>query len=145
MANEVPEDILHLDNLKPRVEQTSPATGEAARPMPPDTASEELARLKLKRLADYIADSLAHPDSEVAMLGATNAILMTALMRLSDQIEKVLQADSSNVSQLDLLMHGIVMMLKLTRQVDRFSQLKLYISESQSALEDNTRSRKYLQ
>jgi hypothetical protein len=140
-----PENILDLDNLSPQVNETKPATAETSRPMPPDAASEDLARAKLKRLADFIDDSLSHPNSEVAMLGLTNASLMRMAMMMSDQIEQFFQDDNFDVSQLDSLMQAMEMMLKLTRQVEGFSKMRLYISESQSALKEKTRSRKYLQ
>ena len=78
------------------------------------------------------------------MLGATNAELMSLGTVLSESIEKLLQDNSSSTTQFELLMRGIEMMLRLTRQIDRFTQLRLIISEAHSALEGSTHSRRYV-
>ena len=89
--------------------------------------------LALKRLQEYISTSLAEPDAETAMLGVCNGSLMRMLLRLQEAIESVLAERPSGSDHIQVLARGIEMTLRLTWQVNRFTQLRLALKEASEA------------
>ena len=117
-----------------------PLAQETCRPRQPDNgnssmADADLARLTLRRLDDFIHESLANPSSEEAILGVTNARLMHMSLMLSDSIQAVLEDCPTNANHFEVMMQGINSLLRITRQVDRFSRLKLELSQARKTLE----------
>ena len=89
----------------------------------PTAESQDTRRLRLKRVRQYLAESLAKPDALQANLGAAVGDLMEIAYRLKEAIDAVLQKEGGSLEQFDRLMPAIDKYLRLTRQADRFARL----------------------
>ena len=144
MQSEPSDEYLELDNLAHEPESKKSTTTKTARRTKTSQQALDLQTAKLQKLQRHLRAALDDSDPEVSLLGVTTCDLMKLAIRLSDLIDEVLQ-HGSTVSQFETLMRGTAMMLKLTRQIDRFTQLRLIISEARSALESPQPKQRHLQ
>ncbi len=95
---------------------------------------QRLAKVWLKRINDYLNESLSNPVAEEAVLGATNSSLMKIVVRLNEAIEKVLAESSEPFEHLDTLLRATDALYKVTRQIERYSRFKHLLTEARHAL-----------
>jgi hypothetical protein len=115
-----------MEDTIPAVEREIREDQEGGR----DESGEEDDRQKLqqerrRRLRDYHIRALAHEDPCQAMLGSVNAELMLVTMRVDQAINNSLAVGSATIEGVMQCSQAIDMLLKLTRQIDRFAQLEL--------------------
>ena len=113
-----------------------------APPIPPPTDllfgglpdDPELARQLLEKLNDYLRDSLEHSKPEVALLGATNGLLLQMVFQLHEAIARILTGTDDPFEHLDVIGQGIDAVLRVCRQVDRFEHLRLLLADTRQAI-----------
>lgn len=91
------------------------------------------ADVRVQRIADYAADSLAKDNALEANLGVVNADLMLIAFRFRDVLEDVLQQPTETLAQMAEFMPGVDGYLKVVKQVDRFSQLAIKLQALNAA------------
>jgi hypothetical protein len=106
---------------------------------PKDT---EVARRQLTRLQEYLTDCLALPNAEEAMLGTTAGGLMRVAFRLSDSIDAVLEEGFDNKRANESLIWGIEALIRVSRLIEKLTNLRIHLSNARSALKQLTDNRK---
>ncbi len=101
----------------------------------------EVARLQLKRLQEYLAECLALPSAEEAMLGSTAGCLMRVAYRLSDSIDAVLEEGLDNKITSESLIWAINALIRLSGLIERLTHLRLLLSNARTALKQLTDDR----
>ena len=99
-----------------------------------ENRDQGVAERQLERLREYLEQSLADPRSEVATLGITNHLLMRMLIRLGESIDKVLEECPTESEQFNVLLQGVETAMRLARQINQFSRLRLVLSEARQGL-----------
>jgi hypothetical protein len=127
------EDIYDSEIVGEQAKVNEPVARDSERNGTPTGMEPSSADLALKRLREYINTSLAEPDAETAMLGVCNGSLMRMLLHLQDGIECVLAERPTGSEHLQVLARGIEMTLRLTWQINRFTQLRLALKEAGEA------------
>ncbi|HEV3343907.1 MAG TPA: hypothetical protein VG125_26270 [Pirellulales bacterium] len=116
-----------IDPLASELEATPASRGEPASvpesPSAPPLRPELLSRLD--RIAAYRAASLVKRNPLHASVGSTNAGLMCINAYLEDTLVQALAAGPSSPEHLQKLQPTIDTYLRVTRQIDRFTQLEL--------------------
>jgi hypothetical protein len=84
----------------------------------------------LSRVLDYQAHALAKPDPLQANLGSINSGLMRISLWLDESVAHALDGGPPDVERLSRVSQAIDTYLRVTRQVDRFSQLELRTFEA---------------
>ena len=101
---------------------------------PTDTAADECPDLEMRRIQDLLAESLALPNAFAANLGAQNSGLRKMAYRMQQAIEKALDQGPAELEEFEDVMPAIETLLKITKQVDRYSQLSMKLEEAQAAM-----------
>ena len=94
----------------------------------------EIAGLALRRLDDYLRDSLGDPDSQVAVFGIASHMLLRIAVRLHEQIECVLASAADPIEHCEVLTRAIDSLLRVCRQIDRFGRLRMLLTDARRAL-----------
>ena len=100
---------------------------------PTGAAADERPDLRMQRLGDYLKDALAHPNAFAANLGAQNSGLMKMAYRIQQGIEDAMEQEPTILEDLENLTFSLDTYLKLSKQVDRFSQLCMKLDEFKAA------------
>ncbi len=116
-----------------------PSTATHRPPLPPPCpsnpeTSDDLLAAKLAKLREYLQEALDDTNPQTSTLGVTSYELMKLAVHLGQAIDQLLAEENSASEQFRLLAQGVAMMLKLTRQVDRFQQLTMILDETHTAL-----------
>lgn len=94
----------------------------------------ETTAMLLKRLDDYLQESLALENREAALVGDVNSALLRLAFQLQLQIQTVLESPSDPAAHFDVLARAIDVMLRVCRQVDRFGHLRMLLTDARRAL-----------
>lgn len=121
-----------VENQSNKKRAPSPTTTPVKRS--DENRDEGVAERQLERLREYLEQSLADPRSEVASLGITNHLLMRMLIRLGESIDKVLEECPTESDQFNVLLQGVETAMRLARQINQFSRLRLVLSEARQGL-----------
>jgi hypothetical protein len=91
-------------------------------PAPPanETSSCDL---RLQRLVDYMADALTKRNPLEANLGAVNGDLLLLEYRFRQGLDDLLNEAPNSLEELQAAMPGVEGLLRIVKQIDRFSQL----------------------
>ena len=101
----------------------------------------ELARRQLIRLQEYLADCLALPSAEEAMLGTTTGCLMKVAFRLSESIDAALEEGLEDRRMNESLVWAITALTRVSRLVERLTHLRVHLANAQKALKHLTDER----
>lgn len=104
-------------------EEMNERTEEAEGAIEPPACDAE--NIRQQRIVDYVTESLAKNDLLEANLGAVNGDLMLIAYRLQAVLGDVLQRPPESLVELSELMPAIDGYLRVTKQVERYSQLAL--------------------
>lgn len=85
---------------------------------------------RLSRVLDYLAHSLAKHDPLEANLGSINSGLMRMALWLDESVEQAMASGPPDVERLSRVLPAIDTHLRVTRQVDRFTQIVLRAVEA---------------
>jgi hypothetical protein len=85
---------------------------------PPDRADT-----RLQRIIDYSEEALAKSDALEANLGSVITDLLLIARRYSLELKEVLNTDPSAPEELELIEPSLDQYLRVTKQLDRFTQL----------------------
>ena len=83
----------------------------------------------LRRVADYIRDSLDKADAFEATLGAVNGQLMRLAYRQSQALEEALTQGPADSEQLEHLTPAVDQFLKVTKQIGSYSGLAIRLAK----------------
>ena len=90
------------------------------------------------RLQEYLTDCLALPNAEEAMLGTTAGCLMRVAFRLSDSIDAVLEEGFDNKRANESQSWAIEALIRVSRLIEKLTQLRMHLSNARSALKQLT-------
>ena len=90
------------------------------------------AGIREQRIADYVAESLANDDPFEANLGVVNADLMLLAHRFRHVLEGAMQQSPETLADMAECMPGVDSYLKVVKQIDRLSQLKVKLRATRS-------------
>lgn len=79
--------------------------------------------VRLQRIIEYMRDSLANSDPLDANLGTVNADLFLMAHRLMQGMGDVLESRPDSLEEFDLAHQSLDHYLRVTKQIDRFTQL----------------------
>jgi hypothetical protein len=79
--------------------------------------------VRLQRIIEYLQDSLADSDPLDANLGTVNADLFLMAHRLMQGMGDVLASRPDSLEEFDLVHQSLDHYLRVTKQIDRFTQL----------------------
>ena len=79
--------------------------------------------VRLQRIIEYMRDSLADSDPLDANLGTVNADLFLMAHRLMQGMGDVLESRPDSLEEFDLVHQSLDHYLRVTKQIDRFTQL----------------------
>ena len=96
---------------------------------PTDAAADERPDLWMQRIGDYLHEALTHPNAFAANLGAQNSSLMKLAYRMQQTIDNAMEQGPMTLEDLEDLRPTIESYSKITKQVDRFSQLWMKFDE----------------
>ena len=96
--------------------------------------SLDIVSLRRKKIRDLVIESLQIPAAEEALLGATNGVLLKMVFRLGQAIGDVLKECSSPLDFMEVQTRGADMILRLVRQVERFTTLRHLLSAERQNL-----------
>ncbi len=104
-------------------------------PSPGETPSEKLtaSQLQLARrqcVQKYLAHSLAKKDPLRAAFGSINADLMTVELPLADLLTRAFSDPSLSIDSMQKMLPTLAAFHNLTRQIERFAQVDVRITES---------------
>ena len=88
----------------------------------------------LRRLQQAVQQSLQEESAIVAAIDSSYAILMKALIQLDHALDEALACTSEPIERIDGLAKAIDLMMRITRQMDRFQRLKLLLRQTKAAL-----------
>jgi len=86
---------------------------------------------RVQRIADYLESSLGKPDALQATIGAANSDLMLVGFRLNEAVQAALNSTPAALSEFGKLMPAVESLLKVYKQVDRFTQLEVRFSKAE--------------
>ena len=89
------------------------------------------ADLRMEKILEYLGNSLAVPNAMQASLGAVNADLLVLSYRLTRAIDEQLEPGPAGLAAFGDVMPAIEVLLKLSKQVDRYSNLDLKLQKCQ--------------
>ena len=92
---------------------------------------EDLVDLRMRRIQEYLVESLSNPDPLRANVRAEAGNLMRMGLHLQQAIERSLASSTDVLRQAKGLSDAIETYLKLTRQWDRLLQLDNRIAEAE--------------
>jgi len=98
------------------------------------TQDSETTNVVLRRLDDYLRESLAEPSAQVAALGMVSHMLLRMAVRLHEQIENVLGNVDDPVENFEVLARAVDSVLRVCRQIERFGQLRVLLTDASRAL-----------
>jgi hypothetical protein len=105
--------------------------GASSVPAAPDADLQaSIHEARLSRLLDYQARSLSKPDPLEANLGSINSGLMRMAVWLDEAVAQALASGPPHVERLAHVSQAIETLLRVTRQVDRFTQIELRALEA---------------
>ncbi len=84
---------------------------------------------RFKRVADYANAAIQKADPLAANLGVVNSGLFIIAARLQDAISAATDPNNPEPADLRMLQPAVDHYLRVTRQIDRFIQLELRLSE----------------
>lgn len=113
---------------KTKRDATSTAMAQETTPRELTAASTHEARLR--RIRDYLNDSLNKNDPLEANVGAINSGLLRMALWLDETLENAMSDGTQNVDRLKRLLPAIEAQLKISRQVDRFAQIEIRAIEA---------------
>jgi len=106
----------------------APASAE-----PESEASTTPSDIRLQRITDYLEEALAKASPLEANLGATNADLQLIAYRMKQALEEALQQGPATIADLEELERTLEQYIKITKQIDRFTQAAMKLAASPSA------------
>ncbi len=90
--------------------------------------------LRLRRIREYLHESLCKDDSLESNVGAINSGLLRMAQWIEEVLEDAMSDGSQNLDRLKRLMPAIEAQLKIARQVDRFAQIELRAVEARKPM-----------
>lgn len=107
--------------------------GSESQPLVPDHDGfvDGTDQLREQRINDYLNASLAKADAFEANVGVVNADLMRLARRLEQVLADVLDEPVETLGEIVEVMPGIDSYLRVTKQIDRFSQLSIKLKRSE--------------
>ena len=105
-------------------------------PSPPraDAVKEQHIERRNQRIEDYLRAALESPNPLAANLGAANSDLMAVQHALQQAIDTALSQTKPTLAELETLLPGIDYLLKIAKQIDRFSQLEIKLKPAEPDL-----------
>lgn len=97
-----------------------------------DPATPDVSKMRLKKIREYLVESLEQADALQANLGATSSDLMLMGFRLKEAIEEAMGDSSNPLGRFERLMPAIEGYLKVTRQIDRLAQLDRRLTDTRA-------------
>jgi len=88
---------------------------------------------RLQRITDYLESSLGKPDALQATIGAANSDLMLVGFRLNEAVQAALNSRPAALSEFGKLMPAVESLLKVYKQVERFTQLEVRFGKAEKA------------
>ena len=89
---------------------------------------------RVKRIADYLESSLRKPDALQATIGAVNSDLMLIGHRLNQAVQHAMDTSPTALNEFGKLMPAVESLLKVYKQVDRFTQLEVRMTKADRTL-----------
>jgi hypothetical protein len=87
--------------------------------------NDEQSEVRRQKITDYVGESLKKSDLLEANLGAVNGDLMSLASRFRGALEEVLERSPESLAEMAEFMPTIDVYLRVTKQVERYSQLAL--------------------
>lgn len=112
-------------------DELSQTAAEAALETP--VVDDEASDVRTRRLAEYMASSLTEDDPLAANLGAVNGDLMLLAYRMRQALDGLFDEPPESVQELQAAMPGLEGYLKVTKQIDRFSQLAVKLAAAKAS------------
>ena len=94
----------------------------------------ELTAQALKRVQEFVHDSLHGESAYVAALDTSSGLLFKALFQLDTAIDEAVRHSTNPLDRIDGVARAIDLMLRLTRQIDRLKQARDLLLEARQAL-----------
>jgi len=94
----------------------------------------ELTAQALKRVKEFVQESLQNESAYTAALDTTSGLLFKALFQLDAALDDALRDCPDPVDRIDGVARAIDLLLRLTRQVDRLSHVRHLLGEARRAL-----------
>jgi hypothetical protein len=105
-----------------------------SKPLPTAKADDAQGRdVRMQRLTDHMADSLAKDDPFAANLGAVNGDLMLIEYRMRQSLDVLLKEAPRSPEEFQAAMPGVDAYLRVVKQIDRFSQLALKLDSARAS------------
>ena len=86
-----------------------------------------------ERIADYLECSLRKPDAIRATIGAINSDLMLIGYRLNRAVHTAMETTPEALNEYGKLMPAVESLLKVYKQIDRFTQLEVRLTKAEQA------------
>lgn len=112
-------------------DELSQTAAEAA--LETSVSDDEASDVRTRRLAEYMASSLAKDDPLAANLGAVHGDLMLLEYRMRQALDGLFDTPPESLQELQAAMPGVEGYLKVTKQIDRFAQLAMKLAATQAS------------
>ena len=132
-----------MTSIPPETDIVSIGAGGAA--TSPLDQPEGRHHARLSRALDYQLGALGKEDPLAANLGSMNGGLMRMAVWLDETLLQSMESGPPNLERAQRLLPAIETLLRLMRQVDRFSQLELRTAESRQPKAPNGLNEKLCQ
>lgn len=91
---------------------------------------------RMERIAAYINESIRRSDGLEANLGVANGELMQLASRVTESLQQILARDRNESVTSDRCYPALDVLLRVHRQIDRYSQLEVKLRGQREARED---------
>lgn len=87
----------------------------------------KLQALRAERILDYLQSALTQHDPLLANLGAVHSDLLQIERKLKQALDRALSDATRDVLDFEVLLPGLDHLLRLAKQIDRFTQLEIQL------------------
>lgn len=88
---------------------------------------------RVQRIMDYLESSLRKRDALQATIGAVNSDLMLIGYRLKQVVQTAMDTTPAALDEYGKLMPAVESLLKVFKQIDRFTQLEVRLTKAEQA------------